>query len=472
MNSDLFNNNDLDNDLPKLSDNKELPIKKEIEIEKTVSISDINPNLYESNNDFEIPAKNEYKEAEPTIDEVSDPLPFSNEQTPVQPLGLTPDEFPQGELPKGLARDSKTNNNPNFAVTIGIVVLIVGLIIFGVYQALKISTNKKPSNDKLSSNTAPVVDLIKDEEIYKDKIITETKSQILIYNNESEYLYLYIDSNKKLAAAIGDSAFQASAETVGNPISNYSHVNIKTMYQTEGCTLTDRQAYILTEEGYLFSADLVKGYSDLYTELKNVQPMQGVSINLKSVVSGSSVKAFTTIVDGKTDCKTVNPYVLTAGEKSEIRRIYALEGGSLAIGDRYRGHVNSFGIDNFDYHIYADKTISKYDNRLLADSNNQNYKMAKVIYSTNLINELEANYVFISTDNNVLYSKLNDPALTKANNKMVKEVKQSEKISDDGFTTNKTVTISYQDGTEEVLSSTDTDLIIYDIQEFIDNPIN
>lgn len=364
------------------------------------------------------------------------------------------------------------NKKNNVVVTIVIVLVGLALVIFGVYQGLTYFTNKKPETTAGKDNNNLIIDTVNDAEVYKDKIITVNPNFATIFTSDSESIYLFTGTNQKLHVMVGNLGLSNFENAQGLLVTNLENLTVKSIFQTEGCKLADRLTYVLMSDGSLYYFDLNKGYAELYTILKNPLIEQKVTVSAEAVVVGSPIKSFTSIVTGKNDCTTYGIYVLTDAEKPEIKKIDHKSNGVIAIGERYKGHVNYIGNDGVDYFVYADKTIGNVENILLVDKNNQNHKFEKVIYGKNQIEELKASYALIGTDNKLYYSVTGSLLDLKTNDKTVTEVVESTKPSIDQTMSYKSVLVKYSDNTIEVLSSIENDLNIINIQDLIDNPIN
>lgn len=382
-------------------------------------------------------------------------------------------EIKEDETPELKQEETKGKNNNFISLVIAIVIIVI--VILGTLKLLMIGKKGVPEvPDSNSSVKTPVVEPSKpkdekdDSLIYTDQIINDVNSQILLFKQNRDYVYLYIGAEGKLMVTLGKQKTITNDETKGYVIGRLSQKQIKTLYQSEGCELTDTNVYVLTVDGELFNLDMKIDFTEMYNNLKVATPESKFDLNLTQVFSDKQVLNFTNIVERKTECQIINPYVLINNNPKTINRI-ELRNENLMITERYQGHVNAIGENQTDYLIYADKLMSDSKGTFMKDINNQNHKIEKIIYGQGQIEKIKSAYIFITTDNKLMYSNQDNLLNLKTNDKIVKEIIEITKENEDGTIKNKAVKVIYSDDTEEEFYIENKDLNIIETQTLIDN---
>ena len=396
----------------------------------------------------------------------TNPLKKVSLDTELPPTPTLPTEdFGTEEMVEPKVKKSST------AITIIVVLIILLGAIYGIYKALSVGdANVKTKPEDEPSSEQPVVEVIKDNEIYADKIVTDKLTNIELFANRNQVLTLFVNEDGKLNLVIHRKNAQINESNPAYLVKYTEAQKIKNMFKVTSCKLEKDVIYILTEDGKLSYLDPEENYEEIFNILKDNKDEELATFNLKSnnVLASVNITDFTTISDSMEGCGFGNIYVLT--EKNEINRLET-KNNLVTLGQRYKGHVNFLKQKEIDYLIYPDKTFSDINMKKLVDKNGQNHKFEKVISGLLPINDTKYNYAFIGTDNKLYYPNNSLYTFT-TNDKEVKEVIELQAKSADNQSEHSIVLIKYVDDQEEKLISDQADLNVLNIQDLIDDPIN
>lgn len=267
-------------------------------------------------------------------------------------------------------------------ILIGFVAIFFAMLAFSIY--LKFSSNFIKNEDSNEDDKNKTVEVGEEKKLeheisyydkYKDKIINDN-TQIIEYSlfkgNSALYGNIIIDTDNKLYIT----------DDIINKKYLLFNYDVKTIITNEINARSMFNFYVITTLGDLYKISI------LDTNLSSNSSILVNKLNLPERVTNFTSLCIKSLINDYCDGVTV------IGESGKIYH-------SDTMTEYEESTINVFG----KYIVYADRTITDFNKKLLKNSEGNNYIVKKIIATDEVITYLgeETSVIIITDDNNLIY---------------------------------------------------------------------